>query len=262
MKKPSHRLVCCLALTSTFLMRAGNSAESPAALDQHVGGDTQDRDFDCDGRGMSDSLFHRSFQELRVVLSTSEDGQARERRVEGPCDAAVRGARAFFDRRLHGLGGNGRSCADCHMAADHFQLSPASAEARFRWLQWQRRWNGDADDPLFRPIDADDFRINGERADDFSNLRQNGLVRIVFPLPPNVRLIDPMTNAPSSEVLADVWRMVPTVNNVALTGPDGTNPWPRLPNPFGGYQLDGRVATLQEQALGALTNHAEVQHAP
>ena len=56
-----------------------------------------------------------------------------------------------------------------------------------------------ADDPLFRPIDADDFRTNGEHASDFSNLRQNGLVRITFDLPPNMRLIDPVTNQPSAE---------------------------------------------------------------
>jgi mono/diheme cytochrome c family protein len=55
-----------------------------------------------------------------------------------------------------------------------------------------------------------------------------------------------------------VWRAVPTVNDVALTGPDGQNPWPRGPNNTGGYQLDARVATLQEQALGALINHAQV----
>jgi cytochrome c peroxidase len=55
--------------------------------------------------------------------------------------------------------------------------------------------------------------------------------------------------------------MVPTVNDVALTGPDGANPWPRGPNFFGGYQLDARVGTLQEQALGALTNHAQIQNA-
>ena len=78
-----------------------------------------------------------------------------------PCDAVLRGFFSFFDRRLHGLDANGRSCADCHMATDHFQLSPASAEARFRFLQLQRRWNPKADDPLFRPIDADDFRTNG-----------------------------------------------------------------------------------------------------
>jgi len=84
----------------------------------------------------------------------------------------------------------------------------------------------------------------------------------VFPLPPGIRLIDPATNAPSSESSVDVWRMTPSVENVALTGPDGVNPWPRGPNAFGGYQLDARVATLQEQALGALTNHAQIQNAP
>ena len=70
--------------------------------------------------------------------------------------------------------------------------------------------------------------------------------------PLNIKLIDPATNQPSTETFVDVWRMVPTVNDVALTGPDGVNPWPRGPNITGGYQLDGRLATLQEQALGAL----------
>ena len=80
--------------------------------------------------------------------------------------------------------------------------------------------------------------------------------------PPNIRLIDPATNAPSAETFVDVWRSVPTVNDVALTGPDACNPWLRGPNEFGGYQLDARVGTLQEQALGAFTNHAQMQNAP
>jgi cytochrome c peroxidase len=179
-----------------------------------------------------------------------------------PCDGVRRGLVAFFDRKLEGLDGNGRSCADCHMATDNFQLSPASVEARFQLLQRRLRRNPDADDPLFRPIDADDFRINGENASDFSNLRQNGLVRITFPLPSNIWLIDPVTNLPSSEAFVDVWRSVPTVNDVALTGPDSGILWPRGPNETGGYQLDARVATLQEQALGAFTNHAQTQHPP
>ena len=33
------------------------------------------------------------------------------------------------------------------------------------------------------------------------------------------------------------------------------------PNPTGGYQLDARVASLQEQALGAFINHAQIQDA-
>ncbi len=178
------------------------------------------------------------------------------------CDAVARGFHTFLDRQLTGLGGNGRSCADCHMPADSFQLSPAGAEARFQLLQLRRALNPQADDPLFRPIDADDFRTNGDGASDFSNLRENGLVRVVLPLPANMSLIDPLTNQPSSERFVDVWRMVPTVNNVRLTGPDGVNPWFRGPNSTGGYQLDARVSTLQEQAFGALVNHAQIQHSP
>jgi len=178
------------------------------------------------------------------------------------CASIARGFITFLDRRLHGLQANGRSCADCHMPSDHLQLSPASAEARFQLLQWRRNWNPRAQDPLFLPIDADDFRVNGETASDFSNLRENGLIRVTMPLPANVRLIDPATNAPSTETSVDVWRAVPSVFNVKLTGPDGVIPWPRGPNPTGGYQLDGRKADLQEQALGAFMAHAQVQAPP
>jgi cytochrome c peroxidase len=179
-----------------------------------------------------------------------------------PCDAVARGLLAFLDRRPSGLGGNGRSCADCHMPTSSFQLSPADVEFRYRLLQLLRVFNPKADDPLFRPIDADDFLVNGDRASDYSNLRKNGLVRIVFPLPPNVRLIDPATDLPTADASVDVWRSVPSVLNVALSGPGSSNPWPRGPNVFGGYQLDARVGTLQEQALGAFVNHAQVEGVP
>ena len=148
------------------------------------------------------------------------------------------------------------------MPTNSFQLSPAGAEARFQLLQWRRRFNPNADDPLFRPVDADDFRTLGDDAHDFSNLRQNGLVRVTFPLPPNIKVIDPATNAPSADTFVDIWRSVPTVNDVALTGPDGINPWLRGPNASGGYQLDARFGTLQEQALAAFTAHAQVGNAP
>ena len=178
------------------------------------------------------------------------------------CAAVRRGFFDFFDRKLQGLDANGRSCNDCHMASQLFRLTPAAAEARFQLLQKRRLYNPAADDPLFRPIDADDFRTNGEQASDYSNLRENGLIRISFALPVNMRLIDPATNAPSAETSVDVWRMVPGVTDVKLTGPDGQNPWPRGPNVTGGYQLDGRFGTLQEQALGALVNHAQVLNPP
>ena len=197
MKTSSLLVASGLVLFSTLLMKASTAEVTPLASIGHTSAGSSSRADHCGGE---------------------------------PCDAVARGFRAFFDRQLDGLGANGRACADCHMPTDSFQLSPASVEARFQFLQWRRRWNPDADDPLFRPIDADDFRINGDNASDFSNLRQNGLVRITFPLPPNIRLIDPATNQPSSETEVDVWRAVPTVNDVALTGPDDGILWPRGPN--------------------------------
>src|SRR5438132_9442600 len=163
-----------------------------------------------------------------IVMSASDRAARHSFDCGGErCDAVVRGLRTFFDRRLHGLEGNGRSCADCHMATDHFQLSPANAEARFQILQWRRAWDPNADDPLFRPIDADDFRINGEHASDYSELRQNGLVRVTIDLPPNIRMVDPATGLASPLPYADVWRATPSVLNVKLTGPDGSVPaWP------------------------------------
>jgi cytochrome c peroxidase len=176
-----------------------------------------------------------------------------------PCSDVHRGFKAFMDRKLSGLVTNGRACADCHMPTDHFQMSPAGVEARFQALQQLRLEHPDADDPLFRPIDADDFRTNGANASDYSNLRENGLVRVTLPLPRNIKLVDPATGLVTGETFVDVWRMVPTVNDVRLTGPEGDlNPWFRGPNATGGYQLDGRFATLQEQAAGALLSHAEL----
>jgi cytochrome c peroxidase len=196
---------------------------------------------------------------LRAALAGNE-GNADE--VDGFGDIN-HGRKAFNDRKLRGLGSNGRACADCHMASDSFQLSPASASARFAALLVCRAENPEADDPLFRPIDADDFRVNGENASDFSNLTVNGLVRITFPLPATMRLVDPATGQVTNETEVDVWRSVPSVHNVKLTGADPTGtPWFRGPNVRGGYQLDARQTTLEDQALGALLAHAEIQVGP
>src|SRR4051794_1882163 len=192
------------------------------------------------------------------VITTGLDGQC----TGAQCGPFERGLHAFIDRQVDGLGGNGRACADCHMPTNSFQLSPANVEARHQSLQFRRQFDPKFDDPLFRPIDADDFRTHGANASDFTTLRRNGLIRIVLPLPSNVKLIDPATNQPSAETSVDVWRAVPSVNNVALTGPDGHVFVNRGPNPGGGYQLDARIATLQDQALAAFINHAEVQRTP
>ena len=195
---------------------------------------------------------------------------------ERPCDAVARGRAAFNDRNLQQLGGNGRACSDCHLPSDGFQLSPAAARARFEALQAARAHNPNADDPLFRSVDADDFRVNGDSAGDFSNLIENGLIRVTMPLPPNVRLIDSNTGQPTNETEVDLWRAVMPVFNVAISGPDGVAPaWPpgaprvpimgldpNGPNRQGGYQHDARFGTLQEQARGALLAHAQVAVEP
>jgi hypothetical protein len=162
------------------------------------------------------------------------------------------------------------------MPSEHFQLSPAAARDRFEKLLATRRHNTHADDPLFRPVDADDFRVNGDNATDFSNLVENGLVRVTMPLPANVNLIDPATGQPSDETEVDLWRAVMPVLDVAITGADGVRPiWPpgsprvpifgqdpNGPNLQGGYQHDARFGTLQEQARGALFAHAQVAVEP
>jgi len=201
-------------------------------------------------------------------------GQTKLNCEASPCDSVARG-RVAFDRDSRNLGGNGRACADCHVPSGHFQLSPAVARARFEALQAKRLVDKNADDPLFRPVDADDFRVNGENASHFSNLVENGLVRVTLPLPPNVRLVDSATGQLTDETSVDLFRAVMPVLNVAITGPDNVPPvWPPAPrtpiwgldpngpNRQGGYQHDGRFGTLQEQARGAFIAHAQVSVEP
>jgi cytochrome c peroxidase len=214
---------------------------------------------------------------LALVSIASGLGQERPTICDvSPCDEVTRGKAAFNDRILNGLGGNGRSCADCHMPSENFQLSPAAAQARYIALQQRRQVDPNADDPLFRPVDADDFRVNGDSATDFTNLVKNGLIRVTMPLPLNVKLVDPVTGEVTNESSVDLWRAVMPIPNIAITGPDGVLPiWPpgaprppimgqdpNGPNRQGGYQHDARFGTLQEQARGALIAHAQVSVEP
>jgi cytochrome c peroxidase len=137
---------------------------------------------------------------------------------------------------------NGRSCATCHVPQDAFQLTPQHVEERFQDLQRRRRWNPNADDPLFRSIDAND----GDQ--DFTNLRKHALVRVLIKLPTDAngqKLVWPVDD-PTATFVA-VWRSTPTVLNTAFTAP---------------YQLDGRQPTLQDQALGALLDHSSITALP
>lgn len=182
-----------------------------------------------------------------------------------------RGQAAFNDNVAH-LGGNGRACSTCHVPGDDFTLKPATVQARL-----EQRFSTGVDDPLFRAIDAD-VPANGVTETNFENLKA-GLIRVNFHLPDNVFLVDcgnanpcPATAPLLTDVReAGVWRAVPTVHNVRVTGPDGQLPtWVRQAgdiaifgaNQNGGFQHDGRFGTLQIQATGALNDHAQISTQP
>jgi cytochrome c peroxidase len=125
---------------------------------------------------------------------------------------------------------NDRSCSTCHVLAEHTVLTPANVSARLA---------ANPADPLFNPIDADD-PLAAEPT--YEHLKK-GLVRVVLDLPDNMDLIDLEGNVVTSPArTVEVWRAVPTVENTAITAP---------------YQYDGRHATLQEQAQGAITAHSQ-----
>ncbi|OJH33966.1 cytochrome c peroxidase [Cystobacter ferrugineus] len=125
---------------------------------------------------------------------------------------------------------NGRSCATCHTLSEHTTLRPASVEARLA---------ADPGDPLFHRIDADD---PDAARPTYEHLKK-GLVRVVLPLPSNMDVIDDAGNVitPADRKIS-VWRGVPTIEDLAISGP---------------YQLDGRAATLEEQAQAAILSHSE-----
>jgi cytochrome c peroxidase len=141
---------------------------------------------------------------------------------------AIKGALNFF---LPFPGGNGRSCATCHNPEDGFSLSPATVEARWQRLLRARRINPNADDPLFRSIDADD----GQQ--DFTLLRARALIKVRVPLPDRVRLTD---DPAATHVTLS--RAVPPLNMLKHTAP---------------YQQDRTARTLEEQALKAVNAHME-----
>lgn len=148
--------------------------------------------------------------------------------TEGESTPSTPAVEPLFAEALPGT--NGRSCTTCHVPEDGFALTPEHVA---------RVLEENPDDPLFAAIDADDPTADPLT---FEHL-EKGLVRVWLTLPDNVDLIDEegMVITPSDRRIF-VWRSVPSIADVALTAP---------------YQLDGRVATLEEQAQGAITGHSE-----
>jgi cytochrome c peroxidase len=127
-------------------------------------------------------------------------------------------------------GTNGRSCASCHVPEDNFTLTPAHVA---------RLLETNPDDPLFNAIDADDPTAETLT---FEHLKK-GLVRVWLTLPDTMDLIDDQghVTTPQDRRLF-VWRSVPSIADTAMSAP---------------FQLDGRMATLEQQAQSAIIGHGE-----
>ena len=124
--------------------------------------------------------------------------------------------------RQETFGGNGRTCETCHSAGTG-TLSPEDVQERFR---------ENPNDPLFLHDGLDDG-VSGT-----SRIAQHATIRIVRPLPPNVRIAED----PSATSVVLLRGIPGTVNTPALD--------PAL-------MYDLRARTLSDQALGAIHDHAQ-----
>jgi len=129
-----------------------------------------------------------------------------------------KGRRLF---RKETFGGNGRTCETCHSRSTG-TLSPEDVQERLK----------DPSDPLFLHDGLDDG-VSGT-----SRIAEHATIRIVRPLPPNVRIAeDPSA---TSVVLL---RGIPTTINTPALDP--------------ALMYDLRARSLSDQALGAIHDHAQ-----
>ncbi len=129
--------------------------------------------------------------------------------------------RRLFERET--FGGNGRTCLTCH-SRETGTVSPEEARQRFV---------DDPGDPLFLHDGSDDGEGNG-----VTRLLEDGTILVEIPLPPNVTLGD--DPSARSVVLA---RGIPTTLNTPALDPV--------------LMYDGRHATLEAQAAGAIADHTQ-----
>jgi len=144
----------------------------------------------------------------------------------GPIRDFLEGRR-LFERET--FGGNGRTCETCHSETTG-TVSPEDAQARFRK---NRR------DPLFVHDGSDDD--DGDGFGDgrhFTRMQSEATVLMRIPLHSNVTVKDD----PAAQVVT-IARGIPTTLNT-----------PALDKVL---MLDGRQETLEDQALGAITDHAQ-----
>ena len=161
---------------------------------------------------------------MSLLMGTVTAGGERSR---GPAPKAssqsashsTEGSRLF---RKETFGGNGRTCETCHSPSTG-TLAPDDI---------QKRLQNDPSNPLFLHDGLDDG-VSGT-----SRIAQHATIRIVRPLPPNVRIAEDPT---ATSVV--VFRGIPTTVNTPALDP--------------ALMYDLRARTLSEQALGAIHDHAQ-----
>jgi cytochrome c peroxidase len=121
------------------------------------------------------------------------------------------------------FGGNGRTCQTCHSDATG-TVSPQDAATRFL---------ADPNDPLFVHDGSDDGQGHG-----VTRMLSSATILVKIPLPPNVKLADD-----PAATSVTVRRGIPTLFNTPALDPV--------------LMLDGRQPTLEDQAMGAIRDHAQ-----
>jgi len=162
-------------------------------------------------------------------------GVTTENLTAGEAARFIRGGLLFQFEEFHG---NDRTCGDCHRPLSFFDLSPQDVQSIHQI---------DADNPLFRPLDSNDGVGN-----DYSDMINDGLVRVHVVLAPNVTVDDVdgvnVSIRPDGRYVVALRRSTPTVLNVGLEQH---------------LMWDGREgADLAHQALSAAIDHAQVTQTP
>jgi hypothetical protein len=181
------------------------------------------------------------------------DGQVGILNAEG----AVRtDSHPFFEP----LGRNGRACITCHQPANAMSLSAATI--RERWQQTGGK------DPLFAAVDGSNCPdLNQELKESHSLLLERGLFRIAIPWPPKsnpefqLEVVRDPTGCntsvayglKSAHPAVSVFRRPRVAANLSylVAGPEGI-----------ALMADGRVPSLEAQAVDAALTHEEAQAAP
>jgi hypothetical protein len=164
------------------------------------------------------------------------------------------------------LGTNGRSCGTCHLPAEAFSLTPATAQARFAATGGH--------DPLFAAVDGancpDATPADGPGS--YGLLLNHALIRVFLPVPAGAQytgeaVYDPygcalVTAAGVAPTVSVYRRPLPTTNLTFLSavmfdGRETAQPLTAAPT-----FLSNLRANLVNQARGATLGHAEAAASP